>query len=66
MYLCGVFFLILLLGFSPCLIYIKSVIQRKVRVNCVHFQPEFLSDILSGLVLLLGPGKKKKRKKRKE
>lgn len=30
----------------------------------MHFQPEFLSDILSDLVLLLGPGKKKKEEKR--
>lgn len=54
----------MLLGFSPCLIYIKSVIQRKVRVNCLHFQPEFLSDILSDLVLLLGTGKKEKEEKK--
>lgn len=54
----GFFFLILLLGLLSCLINIESIIQRKVRIKCVRFQLESLSDILSDLVLLLGWGKK--------
>lgn len=67
--------MILLLGLLPRPIYIKDVIQRKIRLlflspvmwalgNCLHSRPDFLADTLSDRVLLSGPGKEEEKREK--